>query len=190
MPGNLLKALPDDTRLYSGEEFRELLERQSGKKVLVRDSILLLLCARAEKPIYGRIMMMKQLFLFYEEILENFGLKYQNPRFVPYKYGPYSFMIMQVIEDLYFAGYLTIQGRRNSRKEQFLLTEKGLKEIIEKYKTLPEGAKKAIEELRVGWDQLGTQGILNYVYTNYPRYKEKSEIKEKYKEIEWGKGRA
>jgi|Deesub1362A_J573_1020465.scaffolds.fasta_scaffold01045_8 uncharacterized protein YwgA len=187
---NVLKELPDKTKLYSAEMFKELLKKTPENKILVRDAILMLLSVKNEKPIYGRTMIMKQIFLFYEEILKRRGLKFQDPKFVPYKYGPYSFTVMQALEDLYFAGYIKIEGRKNTRKERFTLTEKGLIEILNKFESLAESIKKEIEEKRIGWDQLGTDGILRYVYQNYPEYKEKSEIKKKYKEIEWGKGKA
>ncbi|MBO8182775.1 MAG: hypothetical protein H0Z28_08290 [Archaeoglobus sp.] len=187
---NVLKELPDKTKLYSIDEFKNLLKRSPQNKILVRDAILMLLAARNRKPIYGRTMLMKQIFLLYEEILKKYGLKFQDPKFVPYRYGPYSFAVMQVLEDLDFAGYIKIEGRKNSRKERFMLTEKGLSEIINKFRTLDDKVQREIEEKRIGWDQLGTNGILRYVYQNYPKFKEKSELKEKYKEIEWGKGKA
>jgi len=184
------RIMADETKLYPFDMVEVALrEYKKQAKLLVRDVILLLLYAIKDKPIYGRTMLMKQVFLTYEEILKKHGIVFQDPKFVPYKFGPYSFIVTQVLEDLHFAGYIRIEGRRNTKKEKFLLTDAGIKEAYRRFQTLPPKIREEIVKKRIGWDQLGTRGILNYVYTKYPKYKEKSEIKKKYKEIIWGQGK-
>ena len=56
------------------------------------------------------------------------------------------------------------------------------------FNKLPKSQKNEIAIKRKGWDQLGTEGILNYVYTHYPKYTEKSVIKNRYKDVIWGNG--
>ena len=181
--------LGDRTRIFSFEEARKELQKKEKLDLLVRDVLLMLLYARRDKPIYGRTMLMKQVFLLFEEILKKYDLKVQNPKFVPYYYGPYSFTVAKVAEDLAFAGYIRIEGKKNTRKERFMITEQGIREIEEKWKKLSENLKKEIENHRIAWDQMGTDGILKYVYTYYPEFKEKSKIKDKYKDIKWGRGK-
>ena len=183
------RELGDGTKIFSFEEARRKLKEKKKLDLLVRDIILLLLYAKKDKPIYGRTMLIKQVFLLFEEILKKYNLKVQDPKFVPYHYGPYSFTVAKAVEDLTFAGYIKIEGKKNTKKERFSLTELGIREIEEKWKGLNERLKKEIENHRISWDQMGTDGILNYVYTYYPQFKEKSKIKGKYKEIKWGRGR-
>lgn len=38
-------------------------------------------------------------------------------------------------------------------------------------------------------DQYTVDGILHYVYNNFPEMKEKSKIRAKYKDIKWGRGK-
>lgn len=181
--------LSDETEVFSYKEATAVAKKRKVPDLLVRDLILLLLYARKDKPIYGRTMLMKQVFLLFEEILRKYNLKVQNPKFVPYYYGPYSFTVAKVLEDLSFAGYIKIEGKKNTRKEKFMLTNQGLREIDKKWNKLDENLRKEIEKHRIAWDQMGTDGILNYIYTYYPEFKEKSKIKDKYKEIKWGRGR-
>ena len=180
--------LSDGTEILPYKEAIAIAEKRESPDLLVRDLILLLLYARRDKPIYGRTMLMKQIFLLFEEVLKKFELKVQNPKFVPYHYGPYSFTVAKVAEDLAFAGYIKIEGKKNTRKERFVITERGIHEIEEKWSKLNEKLKKEIEKHRIAWDQMGTKGILKYVYAYYPKFKEKSKIREKYNDIKWGRG--
>lgn len=181
--------LSDGTEILPYQEAIAIAEKRESPDLLVRDLILLLLYARKTKPIYGRTMLMKQVFLLFEEILKKYNLKIQNPKFVPYHYGPYSFTVAKVAEDLAFAGYIKIEGKKNTRKERFIITQQGIREIEEKWRKLNENLKKEIENHRIAWDQMGIDGILKYVYTYYPEFKEKSKIKNKYKDIKWGRGK-
>lgn len=181
--------LEDGTKLYSCKEFARLLadaKQSNKKKVLIGDLILVLLCAHPDKPIFGRTMLIKQVFLLFEEVLSKADLEIQNPKFVPHNYGPYSFTVMQIVEDLWFSRFISVDGRKNSRKESFKLTLAGVERAKESFNKLSPNLQQNIQDKRVGWDQLGTDGILRYVYENYPDMKEKSKIKNRYKEIVWG----
>jgi uncharacterized protein YwgA len=128
--------------------------------------------------------------LLFEEIFKNEKILFQNPNFVPYNYGPYSFTVMEIIENLRNSGDLVVQGRKNTKKEKFVLSKTAILKAKKKYSILPKNIKHIIKEKRVGWDQLGNDGILRYVYLNYPEYKEKSVIKDRYSDIHWGLGKA
>lgn len=174
----------DTTKFYNYEEAKKVFAELKIKEFSLRDLIMILLYAQ-EKPIHGRILLMKELFLLYKEILSK---KTENPKFVPYRFGPYSFHLTEIVSYLQIGGYLTVSGKRNSKNESFRITNKGIKHISPIYKQIPTQTRKVIERQRKGWDQLGTHGILNYVYQNYKDYKTKSIIKNRYKDIDWGLG--
>jgi len=166
-------------------------ESDDNKKMLISDLFLVLLYAKKDKPIYGRTMLIKQLFLLYNEVFDKFPeIHLQEPNFIAYDFGPYSFKSMKILDDLRFSKVISVDGKKNTKKESFCLTEKGTKIAEEKFKTLPHSLKKELENKRIGWDQLGTRGILNYVYERYRDMKKNSKIKGRYKDITWGLGKA
>lgn len=173
------------------EELSKLVKElkvQSKPIITLKDMVLFLLYAQKDSPIYGRILLFKEVFLLYEELLKQYSTKMiiENPRYEPYKYGPYSFKLADLLDQLYWANLIGIKGKKNTRLEAFYITEKGIEEIKEKFESLPQELKEKIIELRKGWDQLGIDGILRYVYQKYPKYKIKSRIKDRYKDIMWG----
>lgn len=163
--------------------------QKEDKPVLtVRDAILVILYAQKDKPIYSRTMLFKEIFLLYKEIIEKYRDSFiiQNPKFFGFKFGPYSFELAEAIKQLYWSGFINIEGKPNTKREKFELTPKGLKETKKIFETLPKNVQDEIREMRIGWDQLGIDGILRYVYAKYPEYTDKSKIKDKYKWIIWG----
>jgi len=173
------------------EEIEETIKRmrREGKLVLtLPDVVLLLLAAQRDKPIYSRIVLFKEVFLTYKEILSNYKDRIitEDPGFFGYKFGPYSYNLVEVLEQLSWSGYIIRRGRRSTRTETFLVTEAGVKRVKELMEKLPEELLDEIKAKRKGWDQLGVDGILRYVYTKYPEYKRESVLKNKYKELIWG----
>lgn len=172
----------DKTEIYSYEKAEEIFANLKIKKFSRSDLVMIILAAR-EQSIHGRILLMKELFLLYQKMLKP---KTQDPKFVPYRFGPYSFHLAELLTTMSNDGLLEIKGRRNSNSESFNLTPKGKKKSNAIFKKLTKVEQKEIQEKRKGWDQLGTDGILNYVYTHYPKYKVKSIIKNRYKDVIWG----
>ncbi|ASJ16726.1 hypothetical protein A3L04_06390 [Thermococcus chitonophagus] len=164
------------------------IKRENKQIITLRDMVLILLYAQKDKPIHSRIMLFKEIFLLYKEILSKYTNVFilQDPKFFGYKYGPYSFELAEIIKQLYWNGLIDIYGRRNTRKETFKLTPKGEEEAHKIFSSLPKELQEDIKKMRIGWDQLGIDGILRYVYRNYPDYTKQSEIKDKYKEVLWG----
>jgi hypothetical protein len=163
--------------------------KDENKPILtVRDLILILLYAQKSKPIKSRIMLFKETFLLYNEILQKYKeqLIIQNPKFFSYKYGPYSYEIAEALKQLYWSGLISIEGKKNTKKETFKLTKRGLEEAERIFKRLPPALQEEIIKMRIGWDQLGIDGILRYVYAKYKGYTDKSKIKDKYKWVIWG----
>jgi hypothetical protein len=188
------KTSSDKTKIYSFKNFCKILdqvETDNDKRFLIRDMFLVLLYAKKDNPIYGRTMLIKQLFLLYNEVFDKFQeIAYQEPNFIPYDFGPYSFKSMKILDDLRFSKEIVVNGKRNTKKESFSLSEKGSMLAKGKFEALPKNLQTVIGERRIGWDQLGTRGILKYVYEKYPNMKEKSKIKRRYKDITWGIGKA
>lgn len=182
MSSILISTASDNTKIYSYEKADKILTKIKSKNISRQDLIMILLVAQ-EKPIHGRILLMKELFLLYRRLLHE---KSQDPKFVPYKFGPYSFHLVESVSTLSQDGYLEVHGRRNSNSESFTLTSKGRDLARKTFNQLPKSIQNEIIKKRKGWDQLGTEGILNYVYTHYPSFKTNSVLKNRYKDIIWG----
>lgn len=181
------EVFPDDTTFFTFEKAEEIFETLERKRFTVSDIVLILLFAHHDKPLFGRVSMMKQVFLLIEEILEKEEI--QEAKYIPYRYGMYSFTVGNALSNLVYSGLIDRRGRKNSKLEQFYLTDKGKEKIISKYSSLPTDLQKEISEKRKGWDQLGYDGILRFVYQKYPQYVDKSKIRERYKTIIWGRGK-
>ena len=182
---NTNKAFNDGTIEYTYEEANELLEQMKPKTFTISDTALILLFAQHEKPIFGRVLLVKEFLLLIKEVLDKCNI--QDPQFVAYRYGAYSFALGEAISNLEYLGYLERKGSKNSRCEQFKLTDKGKYVASQLWNKLPEDVQSEVSAKRMGWDQLGRDGILRLVYRKYPEYTKNSYIKGQYKEISWGK---
>ncbi len=162
--------------------------KELPKPVLGQDELVLLLLGLLDKPVNGRTVLMKELFLLHEELKNK--VQVASPRFYPYKYGPFSSELLLVVELLERYDYISVKNRRTRTATKYMLTSKGrkaAKAVIERLtRILGEGYIEKLKQLRIGWDQLGHHGILNYVYKLYPEYREKSLLKEKYQPMDWG----
>lgn len=151
------------------------------------DVVLFLLYAKPEKPIHGRIMITKQVFLAINEVFGKQNV--EDPKFVPYKFGPYSFLLTDVLSNLKYDGLIQTDGKKNTNNEKFYLTENGKIIAKTKFEHLAPETRSSLIKRRQGWDQSHRAGIIAYVYNKYPQYTVKSSIKERYKSIRWGRGR-
>jgi predicted transcriptional regulator len=185
-PNKGIETYSDGTVIYDYEQAKIIMNELKPKKHAVTDCILLTLYAQPDKPIFGRVLMIKEVFLLMKEILNESEI--QDPKFVPYRLGMYSFTVGNALTNLEYSGYLERKGKKNTKLEQFELTEKGKEYISKIWKTLSLITQETAKEKRKGWDQLGYDGILRLVYQKYPEYKEKSCLKDRYKTITWGKG--
>ena len=180
--------LPDETEFYSYSQISKVFGEIKRKEIQLSDAILILLNAQPDNPIFGRISLMKQMYLLLNEELRSEDV--QDGNFVPYYYGWFSFQIINNLKNLEYLGYIEKKGKKNTRNEQFRISGKGKKFITPLFSSLPEEAQENIRDKRKGWDQLGCDGILNYVYSKYPDSKERSKLKERYKSIKWGRSKA
>ena len=127
--------------------------------------------------------------MFFKE-LDKKGYKVQDPHFIPYSYGPYSFVLARILDNLWWSGFIEVKGEYGEETEEFKLTDKGKIEaelLIEK--KINKKDLKDLINFRQSIDQFTVDGILNLVYNNFPQMKERSKLKAKFKDIKWGKGK-
>ena len=157
------------------------------KEIELSDFITLLIGVNG--PIYGNLRLQKEVFIAIEERLTK-DLHVEDVRFVPYRIGPYSFKLASIVDGLLVGGYVTYSGKKGSNKQAYRLTNKGQKLYSMLAKNNPK-LVKILSKLRKDMDEFSVSGILRYIYNNpkYEKYLLKSEYREKYKDINWGKGR-
>lgn len=143
-----------------------------GRKFSVKESILLLLGVDPEIPL-KMTLLMKESFLFEKELSYELKLNLESFQFVPYKYGPYSRKLEDTLDSM--DGLIVIS---NGNKNEVTLTDEGKKEAQKLLDSLSQSTIEKLKFKRLGWDQWGTRGILKRVYTDYPIYIVKSEIKD------------
>lgn len=175
------------------DKFIKDLHKQEFKEFEVSDMIMWLLRS-SDKEIFGRISFFKQLFLLWNELIPPDMRRFVNdPMYIPYNFGPYSFFTADIMEELNINGIIDVSGRKNSRLEKFSLTEKGKMIADESIERIPiEFRDEFINELkerRIAWDQIGNRGLLDLVYNRYPEYAAQSVIKNKINKNIWDCGR-
>jgi len=185
-----MEKLEDGTIIYSLQEAIQKFKECKPISLTAVESILLLLGSTG-KPIHGRTLLMKELFLLQEEVLKKHlqNIPPEDMRFYGFRYGPYSSKVGKLLEELELLGYIERRGKKNTREESFSITDKGKRYIQRTLEQLPESLINEIRKHRIGWDELGIDGILRYVYEHYPEFLDRSELKEKYKGLTWGRGR-
>lgn len=179
---------PNNSRFYSFDKAKEVYQSIKKTKISRSDAMLLLLFAQPNNWINGRISLMKQMFLITHEIFK--PEEVQDAKFIPYHYGWFSFEIINDLENLVYLGYIVKKGKSNTSLEQFQISPKGERYIAHQFSTLPLDVQNELREKRKGWDQLGCEGMLKYMYSKYPESIERSKLKERYKPITWGRAKA
>lgn len=142
------------------------------------DAILILLYANKNKPITGRLMFVKQIFLLVKEI---FPFLDKKLRFYPAQFGPFSVPFAKSIDRLIKEGYIKAEYSINdigNELHRFTLTEKGMHRASQSFNKLPPKYRDLIVRKRKGWDQLGYTGIVRLAYAKYPEYTIYSKIKD------------
>lgn len=164
---------------YPPTELQKLWElSECGKFMFVQDWILALMIAQP-MPVVGITSFTKQLFLVIYEFAPEHNIPTENPGFRAYKFGPYAERIEDVIIGLEDAGLIRTEGRKGAAGEYFLLTDKG-KEVAERaLAKLTKKQQEAFREARMDWHQLGSEGLMTYIYKKYPRMAEESLILER-----------
>jgi uncharacterized protein YwgA len=144
---------------------------QKPSELTNEEWILAILHANNQKPIFGKLMLVKQVFLVAKEIEPSLE---RRLNFFPYDLGPYSKVLAEAVDTLVKNGLIEVQG--SGGDYIFTLTTKG-KEIAESAsQRMSQENRELLERKRRAWDQLGYRGIVRLVYTRYPEYTGKSRI--------------
>lgn len=143
-----------------------------GRKFSVKEALLLLLGVDPEIPL-KKTLLMKESFLFEKELSHELKLNLESFQFAPYKYGPYSKKLDVTLDSM--DGLIIISG---GNKKEVTLTDDGKREAQRLLALLPQSTIEKLKFKRIGWDQWGNRGILKRVYTDYPIFTVKSEIKD------------
>jgi len=161
--------------------------KDSKNLISLDELILITLAAQPDKPIYGKTMFMKQIFVIYEEIFKNKSdFRIQDGEYYPYKFGPFSDKVVDTTNDLVWSGNMEIINPRKNAGAVYKLTPNGVIRGKILFNSLPKNYQDDLKEYRMELDELGNDGILNYVYHKYDQYTIKSTIKEKHKKTKWG----
>jgi len=177
----------DIKQSYSASQFNDIIKKGTTDFKLsftLFDVILLLLYSDKEHPIYGKTRYMKEIFLALKEIFSETDVQ-QIPFFKKDRYGPYSKEVINVLDDMLFSNYVNLIGKKNTNKMGIKLTPKGNDFAKEKFYELPDELQNKLMRKRVEWDTLTTQGIMNYVYTNYEDFLENAIMKKRFNTVNW-----
>ena len=121
---------------------------------------ILLLLSSQDRPVVGRTLLFKELFIFEKEVLA--GESVEVCRFVPHYYGPYSFYMACKVREMARRGLIEISG--GGAASTYALTPKGLEMARERRRTVPASLANRMARLRKGLDQHGATHILKAIY--------------------------
>lgn len=173
--------LQDKTKLMTFTDASEFLSTNKPKRFGPTEIILLLLAITPDKPIKGKTMMMKQAFLTEKQL--TFDI--EDLEFVGHRFGPHSFLVENILKNMEFLNLIEKKGTNKNPK--YFLSERGNERAIKILNTLNATELKQLKEFRIGCDELGTDGMLRFVYNNYPDYINESIIKRRYVLVDWSK---
>lgn len=139
------------------------------------DLALLLLYFDGAAPINGMTKFEKLVFLSQKEVLEKWKeLESSKFEFGPDRFGPLSTDLYDELD------FLKSVQMVDSIDNNFKITDRGQRFVQNKvFAKVPEHIRKAIESIKVKYGRESLEDLLKYVYTNYPEYTVKSEIRDK-----------
>lgn len=183
--GNGAFRLPDGSIAYTPKRAAEEYKKIKPVEYTAFDLILLLLSSQ-DKPIVGRTLLFKEMFIFEKEVLA--GESVEDCKFVPHYYGPYSFYMACLVREMSRVGLIEISGAGGTAA--YALTRKGLKKARARRRAVPAGLDARMRKFRKGLDQHGATHILEAIYrrAEYAEYVVKSRVAHRYKAITWGRG--
>jgi len=135
--------------------------------MLKRQKVLLGLLLKCErKP--NKIELMKWLFLLKHETQIVGDTTFYD--FVPYKYGPFSFVVYRELEELVNYGYV--------ESEQLSINPQLYENVVELFKALPKIVQNEVKRITSKYGYMSTDQLVKYVYDNYPWFASRSELKQ------------
>ena len=139
------------------------------------DLILLLLNGDNKFPIDGITKFEKLVFLTQMEILNNWDDVKMKFNFEPDRFGPFATEIYDEIDFLKSVGMIN----EGSRKK-YEISDKGKRFLeMKTYGRVHEDIRKRISDLKEKHGREKLDDLLRYVYSNYPEFTVKSEIRDK-----------
>lgn len=145
--------------------------------MFLEDWILALFYALPDSPISGRTCLQKEIFLLMVEFAQEEHIPTENIGFYGYDYGPYDDRITEALDEMIESELLAKIGRKGTSKELIYLTPSGKERARESFEILTPEQRNKIVALRREYQQWGREGLLRYVYTNYPDYTHESKIR-------------
>ena len=131
------------------------------------DLVLMLLSISSIK---GKTMLQKHVFLAWKTL---FNKQTNDPGFFPHKFGAYSKTVDDSTQVLKNLGFIQITSGRG--KIQYFITPKGRRVINTKIKKMGITLEN-LQKHKIDWDEWTTQGIMKFVYRNYPEYTAKTKV--------------
>lgn len=170
-------------KLFTIDDIDRYVKSTSSKlEFTLFDVILILLYSDKNEALVGKTKQMKEIFL---TLVELQALKAEKVKFGLNRFGPYSEEVEDAIDNLLFLNYVSAIGTKNENNFGIKITNKGSNYIQNSFEKLPESTKSLLKHKREQWDTLTPQGVVNYVYTHYPKYLAESVFKKRYAPINW-----
>lgn len=170
-------------KLFTVDDIDRYVKRSTSQLAFTLfDVILILLYSDKNEGLIGKTKQMKEIFL---TLVELQTLKAEKVKFGLNKFGPYSEDVEDAIDNLLFLNYVSAVGSKNENNFGIKITDKGTNYIKNAFEKLPQSTRLLLKNKREQWDTLTPQGVVNYVYTHYPKYLAESVFKKRYAPIDW-----
>lgn len=144
------------------------------------EELVLVLMHYSDGSIPGALYLQKLVFLTVHEDERRRNALQGKVRFRPLNFGPYSESIRKAVANLEKQGFIVSRTQLANKynQEVFMLTDSGRIRSAEHLSRLSPEANDYVRTLCLAAKQLGYSGILRYVYSKYPEFTSKSQIKD------------
>ena len=174
----------DPARSGSGEEDPVLKSSAKPSMSLPRATyLLLLLDADNGAPIHGRTRLEKLAFIIQMKVIEglHLGVTNESYEFRPFNYGPYTKEVLDDLVSLQMVGLAQIDGEPDT-EQTFQITKQGQAAVqrLLADKRIPPILVEEIRKVKTVYGKLSLDKLIGLVYSQWPEFTEKSEIKSRY----------
>lgn len=140
--------------------------------------MIVLLGADGARPVYGKTIFVKLLFVVGKELFPELDRKFS---FFPSRYGPYTRRFEPNLTKLKKRGVVKeetapSQTAGGQIRFDYKLSAKGVEEFTDLLRHFQTEEKARIDEYKRTLSNLGYWGLLDYVYGKYPEFTVLSEI--------------
>ncbi|ALL00739.1 hypothetical protein Pyrde_0689 [Pyrodictium delaneyi] len=133
---------------------------------------LMVLALLGNGPVQGRTRMMKLLFLAQDRARKR-GIELDGGfEFIPYRFGPWSYEVLMVLEELQQEGLVVEEVEETSYGPRFryFLTRRGREEAEKARQKLPPEIVEELDRVYREWAQRRLIELIAYIYKKYPDY--------------------